>query len=172
MGKSWELREVEAKAGGGQDSVFGVLLQEEGRAAGDRSEESLGRQEAYTGQSSSGSWVEGQTFLAVGFWKALSPPEPVSSMGGQKISSPLCWAEEQSKQRHLGERILNSPHLLPLPKQRAPCDWLQRPTPSGQWLQILWHYVGGFWKSGPFFLSGPIFQHPLHSQEYPLLMLV
>lgn len=96
-GKSWELREAEAKAGGGQDSVFGVLLQEEGQAAGDRSEEALGRQEVCRGQSSSGCWVEGQAFLAVGFGKALSPPEPVSSMGGQEISSPLCWAEEQSK---------------------------------------------------------------------------
>lgn len=78
------------------------------------------------GKAPAGAGLGAQAFLAVGFGEALSPPKPVSSMGGQEISSPLCWAEEQSKQRHLGERILNGPHLLPLSKQRAPCDRLHK----------------------------------------------
>lgn len=68
------------------------------------------------GRGPAGAGLGAQAFLTVGFGKTLSPPEPVSSMGEQEISSPLCWANEQSKQRHLGERILNVPHLLPLPK--------------------------------------------------------
>lgn len=118
-GKSWELREVEAKAGGGQDSRKKDGQQE------------TGVRKLWAGRR----FVEGRAPAGAGlrarpFWLwALGRPFHLLSLcllQEDRKSPPLSAGLRSRASRHLGERILNGPHLLPLSKQRAPCDRLHK----------------------------------------------